>query len=967
MDARDHEEPCAATGSPLWHPYLREPSRGPGVSRVHALERFGAALAGGGCAPSDGRRALGVVAAYLLRAAGAEAGSVGLVCGDTSGQPPRPLGFSRGPDQRYDAFEVAVCEALAMARSGADSRSEGRRSVEVCVDAPTRPSGEPDHAALRFGLPSGGATPWLRVPADQPSWQVDAIDAQLACVARVVGADPRRLVAALPLVDGPEREQLLYGWNETARPLPERPLHAEIEAQARRTPDALAVCFDAARLSFAELDARANQLAHALVRRGVRRGDRVALCVGRGTAVVVGALGVLKAGAAYVPLDPGYPQARVRTILDHAGVRVAVTERALAERLLRGVEHVCVDAQAEALASMPSTPIGVEVAPEDLAYVIFTSGSTGEPKGVEIRHRSVLNHGLAIAERYGLGAGSRVLCSASLGFDVAAEQIYPALLSGGAVVVRPDDLFESFERFEGFVERAAISTLILPTAFWHEWVRGLERRGVEVPGCVRVVAVGTERVLAAHLGAFVERCPRPVRFFQGYGPTEATITCTLYAHEGGAPRADDDIPIGRPLANTRVVLLDAQMEPVPVGFEGEIYVGGAGVARGYVGRRALTDERFVRDPFDSNPAARLYRTGDLARRRPDGQLVFVGRADFQVKIRGHRVELGEIEEALRTHPRVDRIAVLLRDGGAGPGRLVAYVVTDGRPVNAEALEASCAARLPAYMVPDAFVFLEAFPLTAHGKIDRAALPAPRERPCVGASARADQPRDDLELIVLQAFENALGAPVGATESFFDAGGDSLRALDVLTSLGEVVGRALALGDLFDAPSARALAAALADDARRDVPRAICLREGTGTPVFFVCGIHLYHELAQALGAPNPAYALFLPVEAALLEGDAAAPSVSAWAGAYIEAMRTKAPEGPYVLGGASFGGVLALEMARQLEAAGERIEGVVLLDSALPRAHRRSVAGRVREAAAGALRWARRAVHGGAALRRRAD
>ncbi|MCA9711574.1 MAG: amino acid adenylation domain-containing protein, partial [Myxococcales bacterium] len=578
------------------------------------------------------------------------------------------------------------------------------------------PPGLDAQVALLLGVgPDGQVRLWAAdVVGDE---LLACIDAQLATLARAALERDHApsSVSALPLIDAAERQRLLVEWNDTARPIPHACIHELFSAQARRTPEAPAVRFGDQRCSYAQLDARANQVAHALRARGVAPGDLVGLAVGRSVELVVGLLGILKAGAAYVPLDCTLPAPRLALILRRSEPSLVLTD-ATGRQVLRDVPgaRLCLEGDAALVAAQPDTAaeLGPRLAhdPEGLAYVIFTSGSTGEPKAVEIRHHSLVNHALAIQGHFGLGPGDRILCSASIGFDVAAEQIYPALLHGAEVIVRPDDLLRSFRGFDAFVREHALTALTLPTAFWHEWVRFLDARALPVPPSLRMVAVGTEKVLGEALATWIERGAAEVDFFQGYGPTEATVTCTMHRHDPQGFDPARPVPIGRPLANTEIYLLDPDGAPVPVGVPAELYVGGLGLARGYRGRPDLTEERFVPHPFRADEGARLYRTGDLARWEPDGELVFLGRADFQVKIRGYRVELGEIEGVLRGHPDVEEAVVLLRDDPGEPKRLVAYVVA-GPGFREAALDAHGRAHLPEYMVPAAYVVLDAFPLT----------------------------------------------------------------------------------------------------------------------------------------------------------------------------------------------------------------------------------------------------------------
>jgi amino acid adenylation domain-containing protein len=951
-----HGEVCQGEGKfverlrgvrPIVHPYaVRSAGR---ERRVHALPRFQAALHEQ--AQVDGKRAFAIVCAYLTRVAREGAADVALTVDRTHGLPPGffadelPLRLSSDPTQSFLLFEQSLNEQLKVLRKARTY------TLDLPLRAPElRPELESDHplaialtlsddapkvhaASLTFWLSPGGNTPRLLAPPEQPYWQVEAIDRQLAAVTHAVSVSPEQSLARLPLLDREERDRMLVSWNATERAVPDVCVHTLVEEQVSRTPDAPAVRFADQRLSYAELDARANRIARALIARGVQPGELVALCVARSVDSVAGMLGILKAGAAYVPIDPSYPRERVDAMLRASAAQVVVTQRALTHTLLSKTSQVlCVDDPA-VLAAFGSDAPQVEVNPSELVYVIFTSGSTGEPKGVEIRHRSLVNHSLAIAQNYGLGSQDRMLCSASISFDVAAEQIYPALFSGAEVIVRPDDLLESFERFDRFARELAITAMILPTAFWHEWVRELEQHAREVPEALRVLSVGTEKALNEHLSIFQHLSRGRVRFFQGYGPTETTVTCTMYTHQGGEVDASAPLPIGRPLPNTEIYILDEQLEPVPVGMEGELYVGGMGVARGYLGRPDLTRERFLPHPFERSGDARIYKTGDLARYQPDGQIVYVGRADFQVKVRGFRVELGEIEALLCKHPRVDECVVLLREDTPGMKRLVAYVLAKGGDLQASELEALTRAHLPEYMVPSAFVSLEAFPMTPNRKVDRKALPPPSP----ARSEQAVAPSDDVELVVSSVWSEVLKVTgFGVDDDFFELGGDSLRALRVLERLNALGSHKLSLSDLFSERTVRALAVRLRSGGGVEAPAVIRIKDGKrGAPLFMVCGIHLYQAFAQSLDTDHPVYAMYLPVEQTLLQDGAELPPVEELASSYLRVLQKHTPEGPYVLGGVSFGGAVAYEMARQLRAQDEHVELLVLLDAILPRARQR--------------------------------
>jgi amino acid adenylation domain-containing protein len=722
-------------------------------------------------------------------------------------------------------------------------------------------------------------------------------------------------------------EALLLG-RGPVRELASPSVLALFRAQAARSPDALAVRHGQQTLSYRQLREAVDRLAARLTRAGVTPGELVGLCVVRSLDVVVAMLAILQTGAAYLPLDQDTPKLRVEHIVRQAALRRALVQRAVAPLFAdTGTQLVMLDAPADGAAQAPVQAKKSAPGFDDLAYVIFTSGSSGAPKGVEVRHVSLANHAQNMVDLYQLGPGDRMLCSASIGFDVAAEQIYPALLAGAEVVIRPASLFSSLESFNRYLHEASITALVLPTAFFHEWTHELGARRLVLSPSVRVVGVGTEQVAATALSTFLACGARPLRFIHGYGPTEATITCTAYLHDGRSFDSSDVVPIGRPLANIEAHVLDAACSPVHDGEVGELYIGGVALARGYLGRADLTRDRFIEHSFpgEGRTGARLYRTGDLVRRSGNGELYFLGRADTQLKVRGHRVEPEEIELLLKQQPGVLDAAVVQR------GLLVAYLACD-QPLDMAALRATCRQRLPAYMVPGSFVPLRHLPMTFNQKVDRAAL-----RALVHEEARPELASSDGELLVARAFAEVLGTPsVGRDDDFFERGGDSLRALRVLQLLRQSHTAELALADFFEAPTVRALGLRVTRGGSVDRASVLCLKSGVGTPLFLVAGIQIYQALATALHASNPVYALLLPSESWELSGaDVALPTTDELAAQYVRLMHEHTPQGPYLLGGLSFGGAIAYAMAQQLRAAGEPVDLLALFDTVLPRATRR--------------------------------
>jgi amino acid adenylation domain-containing protein len=639
------------------------------------------------------------------------------------------------------------------------------------------------------------------------SYSTDLFDA--ATIRRMVGhlevllegvaADPERALGELALMTGEELRQL-DEWNRTGVEVPE-PLcaHELFERQAARTPDAVAVAFEDERLTYAELDARSNQLARYLRRLGVERGHLVGVCLDRNLQTPVGVLGVLKAGAAYVPLDPTYPAERLALLHRDSGARVLLADETLPPAVRERAERIVyLDADWESIAGESAEAVvGPRPGAEDLAYVIYTSGSTGTPKGVMVEHRSLVNYLRWVDDCLFDEQVSAIPLVTSLSFDASLKQLFAPLLRGGEVWVlsreeatRPDALVEAIRR------RSRVGLNCVPT-LWASVLQAIEAGTVAAPaGSLTTLFVGGEPLSRDLVERSLAVLP-DLRIWNLYGPTEATANASA-----GRVGSEGEVTIGRPVANTRIYIVDAHMRRVPVGVPGELCIGGLGVARGYLGRPDQTAERFVPDPFSREPGARMYRSGDLARYLTDGSIEYLGRTDDQVKLRGYRIEPGEIEAALCEHACVREAAVVLREAG-DEKRLVAYVAgREVAPPAAAELREWLAERLPEYMVPSAFVALERLPLMPGGKVDRKALPAP-ERPETGAAYVA--PRTPAEEVVAGIWAEVLGIErVGVDDNFFDLGGHSLLATQVVTRVREALAVELPLRALFGAPTVAGL-------------------------------------------------------------------------------------------------------------------------------------------------------------------
>ncbi len=623
-------------------------------------------------------------------------------------------------------------------------------------------------------------------------------------------AEPWKPIAELPQLGAAESHQLLVEWNDTASRYPRRrTLHELFALQAARTPDAVALEFRDQPLTFGELERRANQLARFLIRKGAGPEVRVGISIERSLEMVIGLLGILKSGAAYVPLDTEYPPARLAAMIEETRAPVVITRRRLLPALpesapaASGCAVVCLEqAGVEVEREVGKRP-AVEVAPDHLAYVIYTSGSTGRPKGAMNSHRAIVNRLFWMQEAYALDAGDRVLQKTPFSFDVSVWEFFWPLITGARLVVaRPGG-----HRDPAYLARTIASRRVTTLHFVPPMLRAfLEAPGLEeIKGLKRVICSG-EALPPDVRDAFVSRLDAQLHNL--YGPTAA-------AGDGSAWRCDRDprgaaVPIGRPIANTVVYVLDAAMRPVPAGVAGELLIGGVQLARGYLGRPAMTADRFVPDPYSDG--GRLYRTGDLVRFRPGGGIEFLGRSDHQVKIRGYRIELGEIEATLSAYRGVAETVVLSREDISGEKALVAYVVRSDEDSNvaSSALRAWLGERLPSYMVPSAFVVLDELPLNLNGKIDRRALPAPSGERSAGATFVS--PRSDIEWQIAAVWREVLGVDrVGVRDNFFDLGGHSLRLLQVQAKLRQRLGREVRVADLFRDPTVETLAARLADE------------------------------------------------------------------------------------------------------------------------------------------------------------
>ena len=781
----------------------------------------------------------------------------------------------------------------------------------------------------------------LRIVYDPRRFEHDSIRRMLGhlqTILKGMATNPERRLRDLPLLSEPERNQVMVEWNNTAAHYPHHVcLHHLIEAQAARTPDRPAVCFDNQRLSYEELNARANQLAHYLRQYGVGPNVLVGIFIERSLEMVLGLLGILKAGGAYVPIDPDYPGERVAFMVEDAGISLLLTRQDVARKLpAHSARTICLDSDWTKIATYDAANPAVDSSGEHLAYMIYTSGSTGRPKGALNTHRGICNRLLWMQDRYQLGPSDTVLQKTPFSFDVSVWEFFWPLITGARLVVaRPGG-----HRDPSSLARLIRDERVTVMHFVPSMLRAfLAEPTVSSCTSLRDVMCSGEALPHDLQEAFF--CRLACDLHNLYGPTEAAVDVTHWTCRRDTKSSV--VPIGRPIANTQIYILDDELSPVPVGVAGELYIGGVQVGRGYHNRPELTKEKFIRDPFSSDSTARLYRTGDRARWLQNGAVEYLGRFDSQVKVRGNRIELGEIEHVLAEHAGVKDVVVIARDDPAGNAQLIAYVIPtrgDQAPATEAVLRAFLRDRLPDYMIPAAFVLMVRFPLTPNGKLDRKALPSPDYR-VPAATVEFVAPRDSLEQTLARIWCRILRVKrVGVHDNFFDLGGHSLAAARFVSEVERLTGKLLSIATLFDAPTIAGLAKILrTDSATASWSSLIPIQTGgSRNPLFLVHAAHgtvlLYRQVCEHLGQDQPVYGL----QSQGLNGQRPLQTtVEEMASLYMREIATVQPEGPYFLAGYCSGGIIALELAQQLSRRGEDVVRVILLDtynlSTVPRWH----------------------------------
>lgn len=767
----------------------------------------------------------------------------------------------------------------------------------------------------------------LAISYDSSRFQSDAIEQtlqRLRLLLEQIAFHPNRRLGELSLLTVEEHE-LISAWNKTDRSFPpHNGIHELLEEWAHRSPDSIALVFGEQSLTYRELNARANQMARHLQTFGVGPETLVGVFLERSIEMIVAILGILKAGGAYLPLDPGYPANRLAYMVEDSAVPVIIAQETLESRMPSvWAQIIFIESAWPEIAGQADDDLAAVTSPDNLAYVIYTSGSTGKPKGVQVSHRGLCNLAQAQRSRLSPAPGSHVLQFASLSFDASAWEIVMALASGATLHLSTSESLLPGEPLARTLTREAITHVTLPPS-------ALEMMPAAHLADLQTLIVAGE----ACSPDLITRWKHSRRFVNAYGPTESTVCATMWFCEEG----DSLPPIGVPLPNTRAYVLDAQLNPMPVQIAGELYLGGENLTRGYLRRPGMTAERFLPDPVSGEPGARLYKTGDLARHRTDGAIVFIGRGDHQVKVRGHRIELGEVEAALSELKGVKQAVVIAGVSPSGGNSLTAYVVAEtgsgeSTSIDPAELRRRLQQRLPAYMIPNSFVQVHSIPLTPNGKVDRRALAVVDSEPA-GLARGFRPPRDLFEQKLARIWEEVLDVrPIGADDDFFLRGGHSLLAVRLMAWIEREFGQQLPMASLFKSPTVGQLATALREKAETPAWSSLVSIQPAGEqqPLFFVPGgggnvVYLY-ALAQQLGRVRPFYGL----QAFGLDGRSVPHgSVEEMAAAYLAEVQQLQPKGPYHLGGHSSGGWVAFEMARQLRERGELVEIVVIVDTPAP-------------------------------------
>ena len=833
------------------------------------------------------------------------------------------------PNSRYDRYPFfRTCINILRPGPGDPTTCTATRGSQTMKWGPLKIAWFPVEALeeqydLSLRIVEIGGRLYVKIQYDSMAFDAELISHFFRALVELMKsaiANPDLPITRLSILAPEDRERILVSWNDTSEDYPsDSALHEILAGQAAKTPDAIALVAGGTQLTYRELDQRANQLARYLRDQGIGRNDLVAVCADRSSELAIGLLATLKAGAAYLPVDPRYPADRVELMLQDSAARMILTTWN-ADEITRaaGAPRFCMDRDWRKLETLSREPLPSINDPLDPAYVIYTSGSTGRPRGVQIAHRSLVNFLCSMREKPGIAATDILLSVTTFSFDIFALELFLPLMAGARV-----EMAGVNEIVDGrlLAQRLAACGATIMQATPVTW-RMLLEAGFRPSGPFKALCGG--EALSPDLAAML--LAAGMELWNMYGPTETTVwSCIERVHDA----QHRTVSIGRPIANTQAYVLDAHLEPVAVGVIGQLYLGGDGLARGYLNRPELTAERFVPSPFASEPHHRLYQTGDLARFLPDGRLECVGRTDHQVKIRGFRIELEEIEITLRKQEGVQAAVVVAQEGPNGASRLIAFLTGQfAQGFSSENLRQRLRSALPDYMVPSQFVLLPKLPLTPNGKIDRNALPLPAWGESA-ASAYAP-PVNDVQVDLAEIFAQVLKVQrVGANDSFFDLGGDSLTAVTLAAQIKEKFARTITLAALFHAPTVAELAALIQDEAERAELTLMTMRQtGSKTPLFYLPGANgsslPFRKVVQHFPGDRPVYACNFPM---VEEDPGILTSVRAYALDVLRRIREVCPSGPFNLLGYSFGGYVAFEIAHVLQEQGETLPYLGMIDT----------------------------------------
>jgi amino acid adenylation domain-containing protein len=837
-------------------------------------------------------------------------------------------------------FDLLVSELLP----GHDSEETALFRTQVTLDSSEGSAGRTPSADLSLSIHQQAGRYLCRFNYRCDVFSEDAVERLLNHFRVLLGGMPADLdarVATLPLLTDEERRQILVEWNATAADFPsDRCIHQLVEEQAEHAPDRIAVIDERGRYTYRQINERANQLAHYLRAHGIGPGGRVGVFVDRSADLIAALLATMKSGAAYVPLDPKFPRDRLEYVLEDSVVSIVLCEESLLP-LLPAVETelFVLDRAAEEIGRQPVSNPAPLAGADSVAYIIYTSGSTGKPKGVVVPHRGVVNMLWQFRTAPGLTADDVLLAVTTPSFDIHTVEFYLVLMVGATCVLAPRRVVADGSALLGYMRTYGVTAMQATPSGWKMTLNA----GWSAETPVKVL-VGGEALSPESAARLLERA---TSVWNLYGPTEISVWSNIHEVQPG----DDPVPIGRPIGNMRVYILDAHGQVVPVGVTGELYIGGVGVTRGYLNRPELTNERFLPDPFSPIPDARMYRTGDLCRYRADGNIEYIGRTDFQIKIRGYRIEPGEIEAALAEHPAVADAVVLAHQESADDIRLVAYVVgTEQQEVDLADLRRRLTAALPPYMVPNTIVTMPSFPMTPNGKVDRLALPAPQpDQAAVSSSYVA--PWTPTERTLAAIWSEVLGVErVGIHDNFFELGGHSLLAVTLLDRIEREYGRSIPIATLFTEATIAAVQEYLLapEESARNSLLITVRADGTRRPFFLLHGQPLGRgfyslKIARNLGEDQPFHVL----QPHRLAGQEPPMTIEGMAADYIREVRAVQPHGPYRIGAFCLSAVIAYEMARQLQQQGEDVELLALMHTEVPRYGRTGLLRRVMEQVAG--------------------